>query len=92
MILSTLFAVNPYLSLWGNYERQQGLWTQLSYLVLFLCIPWGMQTRAQHKLSLEHPRPGKHSGRIPGLAPTDQAVTRQHTNRLCIGCHIHPGT
>ncbi len=53
MILSTLFASNQQLSLWGNYERQQGLWAQLSTLLLFLCTTFGIRSRTQHKLLWE---------------------------------------
>ncbi len=34
--ISTLFSVAPRTSLWGSYQRLQGLWTTYSYIVIFL--------------------------------------------------------
>lgn len=36
--LSTIFSLHPNLSLWGNYERQQGLYTLVNYLALFVLL------------------------------------------------------
>lgn len=47
LTLATAFSVNPSVSLWGSYERQQGLFTFGSYLVLFLLTATGLHTRAQ---------------------------------------------
>ena len=46
-ILSTVLAVDPGLSLWGSYERGQGLLTLLSYLLLFLLVSARLRTRLQ---------------------------------------------
>lgn len=47
LLLSTLFSSNVHLSLWGNYERHQGILTRLSLLLLYLCMVWGIQTKHQ---------------------------------------------
>jgi hypothetical protein len=46
---ATLLAVNPRASLWGLYERQQGLLAQLAYVVLFLFTARGLHTREQRE-------------------------------------------
>ena len=45
LVLATLLSVNPLLSLWGSYERQQGLLTLGAYLVLFFLAATGLRTR-----------------------------------------------
>ncbi len=45
--LATALSVNPRLSLWGSYERQQGLLTVGAYLALFLLTATGLRSRAQ---------------------------------------------
>ena len=45
--LATVLAVDLGLSLWGSYERAQGLLTLLSYLLLFLLVSARLRTRAQ---------------------------------------------
>ncbi|MBN1867626.1 O-antigen ligase family protein [Candidatus Sumerlaeota bacterium] len=40
LVLSSVMSVNPRMSLWGNYGRQEGLLTRLSYVVLFLVALW----------------------------------------------------
>jgi len=45
--LATLFSYNPRLSLWGSYVRQQGLLTQLSYLILFSLVATQLHTQVQ---------------------------------------------
>lgn len=47
LILSTVTAVQPALSLWGSYERGQGLMTQLAYLSLFLLLATHLRTLPQ---------------------------------------------
>ncbi len=47
LTLSTVFSGNTRASLWGSYERQQGLVTLMAYLVLFLLIGTGVRTHAQ---------------------------------------------
>ena len=47
----TAFSPTPNQSLWGSYERGQGLVTQLSYLTLFVCTVAGLRSRPQiHRL------------------------------------------
>jgi hypothetical protein len=36
-VVSTLSSIDPRLSLWGSQTRQQGLWTDASYLVIAVC-------------------------------------------------------
>jgi O-antigen ligase len=45
--LAAGLGADPSLSLWGSYERSQGLLTLLSYLLLFLLIAARLRTRAQ---------------------------------------------
>lgn len=47
LIAATALSVNPRVSLWGSYERQQGLLTQGAYLALFLLTAASLHTRAQ---------------------------------------------
>jgi O-antigen ligase/Tfp pilus assembly protein PilF len=47
LALATVLSVNPRASLWGSYERQQGLLTLGAYLALFLLTATGLRTRAQ---------------------------------------------
>ena len=47
LALATAFSVNPRASLWGSYERQQGLLTLGAYLALFLLTAACLHTRAQ---------------------------------------------
>jgi len=37
-IFSTIFSVAPTASFWGSYQRSQGLYTTISYLILFLSL------------------------------------------------------
>ena len=46
-VLSSMLSVDPGLSLWGSYERAQGLLTQLSYLLLFLLVSAWLRTTDQ---------------------------------------------
>jgi O-antigen ligase/Tfp pilus assembly protein PilF len=45
--LATALSVNPRASLWGSYDRQQGLLTLTAYLGLFLFTAANLRTRAQ---------------------------------------------
>ena len=45
--LSAFLSVNPRVSFWGSYERQQGLLTLGAYLALFLLTSTGLRTRGQ---------------------------------------------
>jgi hypothetical protein len=44
--LTTLFSVDPHTSLWGSYERQQGLLSYGAYLLLFLLTAAKLRSRA----------------------------------------------
>ena len=46
-LISTVFSVAPNTSLWGSYQRLQGLWTTYSYIVLFFVTYHQLRTRAQ---------------------------------------------
>lgn len=47
LALATVFSVNPRASLWGSYDRQQGLLTLGAYVALFLLTAANLRTRAQ---------------------------------------------
>jgi O-antigen ligase len=47
LALATALSINPRASLWGSYERQQGLLTLSAYLALFLLTAANLRTRAQ---------------------------------------------
>jgi len=46
-LLSTLLSVTPRVSLLGSYQRLQGTYTTLAYIVVFLIILQRLRTRAQ---------------------------------------------
>jgi hypothetical protein len=46
-LISTVFSLVPYTSFFGSYQRLQGTFTTLSYIVIFLIILDRMRTRAQ---------------------------------------------
>lgn len=46
-LLSTALSVTFWISLLGSYQRLQGTYTTLSYIVIFLIILQGLRTRAQ---------------------------------------------
>jgi len=46
-ILATIASISPSQSLWGSFERQQGLLTQLAYLALFLLVARALRTSSQ---------------------------------------------
>jgi len=46
-LLSTILSVTRWVSLLGSYQRLQGTYTTLAYIVVFLVIVQGMRTRAQ---------------------------------------------
>jgi len=46
-LISTAFSVTPYVSFFGSYQRLQGTFTTLSYIVVFLIVLDRMRTRAQ---------------------------------------------
>lgn len=46
-VLSTAFSIAPRLSVWGSFERQQGLYTTAAYLVFFVAVWRHLRTPAQ---------------------------------------------
>jgi len=46
-ILSTVFSIVPRVSLWGAYIRRQGLYSNLSYMLIFLLLLDTLRTREQ---------------------------------------------
>jgi tetratricopeptide (TPR) repeat protein/O-antigen ligase len=46
-VISTIFSVSPYASLFGSYQRLQGTYTLFSYLVLFAALVANLRKRAQ---------------------------------------------
>src|SRR5512135_1952186 len=46
-LLTTLTSITPYVSFFGSYQRLQGTYTTLSYIVVFFMILQGMRTRQQ---------------------------------------------
>ncbi|GAB4532338.1 MAG: hypothetical protein Fur0018_20920 [Anaerolineales bacterium] len=46
-LLATLFSVAPRTSLWGSYQRLQGMYTTTAYLVFFAVIAGNLRQRAQ---------------------------------------------
>ena len=46
-LVSTIFSVSPYTSFWGSYQRLQGTYTTLSYLVVFAALVGNLRRRAQ---------------------------------------------
>jgi tetratricopeptide (TPR) repeat protein len=46
-LLATLFSITPSVSLWGSYQRLQGTYTTLSYLVIFGAIIANLRKRNQ---------------------------------------------
>jgi cyclophilin family peptidyl-prolyl cis-trans isomerase/Flp pilus assembly protein TadD len=46
-VLSTPFSLVPRVSLWGSYQRLQGTYTTLSYIVIFFLALEGIRTKTQ---------------------------------------------
>ena len=46
-LLATIFSVTPAVSLWGSYQRLQGTYTTLSYLVIFAALAANLRRREQ---------------------------------------------
>lgn len=46
-LLSTIFSVSPYTSFWGSYQRLQGTYTMLAYLVVFASLVGNLRRRVQ---------------------------------------------
>lgn len=50
-LISTIFSLHPIISLWGSYERQQGLYNLWHYLAIIFFILVSIQSRRQlHQL------------------------------------------
>lgn len=46
-IISTIFSLSPLVSLWGSYQRMEGTYSTLSYIVLFALVAGNLRTREQ---------------------------------------------
>ena len=46
-LISTIFSISPKVSLWGSYQRLQGTYTALSYIVIFALMATHLRSRAQ---------------------------------------------
>ncbi|MCP4362228.1 MAG: hypothetical protein GY796_29830, partial [Chloroflexi bacterium] len=46
-IIATIFSVTPRVSLWGSYQRLQGTYTTLSYMVIFAAIVGNLRRHKQ---------------------------------------------
>ena len=46
-IISTIFSITPSVSLWGSYQRLQGTYTTLTYLLIFGAIAANLRKRSQ---------------------------------------------
>jgi len=46
-VISTVFSISPNVALWGSYQRMQGTYTTLSYIVIFVLMATHLRTRAQ---------------------------------------------
>lgn len=46
-LLSTALSISPAVALWGSYQRMQGTYTALSYIVIFALVASHLRTRAQ---------------------------------------------
>jgi len=46
-LIATIFSITPSVSLWGSYQRLQGTYTTLSYLVIFAAIAANLRSRKQ---------------------------------------------
>jgi len=46
-IISTVFSISPMVSLWGSYQRLQGSYTFLSYILIFALMAATMRSREQ---------------------------------------------
>lgn len=46
-IISTLFSISPQVSLWGSYQRLQGTYTFVSYVIIFALMALNMRRREQ---------------------------------------------
>lgn len=47
ILVSTVFSVAPRVSFWGSYQRMQGTYTTLAYVIIFACLAAHMRRREQ---------------------------------------------
>ncbi len=47
ILISTIFSVTPFTSFWGSYQRLQGTYTTLSYVVIFFALIANLRQRNQ---------------------------------------------
>lgn len=45
--ISTIFSLSPQVSLWGSYQRLQGSYTFISYVIIFALMALSLRTREQ---------------------------------------------
>jgi tetratricopeptide (TPR) repeat protein/O-antigen ligase len=46
-LLATIFSLAPSISMWGSYQRSQGVYTALAYLIIFLSILSNLRRQKQ---------------------------------------------
>jgi tetratricopeptide (TPR) repeat protein len=46
-LISTIFSISPQVAFWGSYQRLQGTYTALSYIVIFALMATHLRSRAQ---------------------------------------------
>lgn len=46
-IISTLLSVAPNISIWGSYQRMQGFYSTMAYIILFVVLAANLRRRAQ---------------------------------------------
>jgi len=46
-VISTLLSVAPNISIWGSYQRMQGFYSTLAYIILFVVLAANLRRRAQ---------------------------------------------
>lgn len=46
-LMATIFSVTPRVSFWGSYQRLQGTYTTLSYIVIFAALVVNLRSRGQ---------------------------------------------
>ncbi|MBS1251280.1 MAG: Photosystem I assembly protein Ycf3 [Anaerolineales bacterium] len=46
-LISTIASIIPRISFWGSYQRLQGTYTTLAYVIVFLLVLQGLRTREQ---------------------------------------------
>lgn len=46
-LIATIFSINPRVSFWGSYQRLQGTYTVLSYIVIFFAMIFTLRKKSQ---------------------------------------------